>query len=195
MQKVKYIGLDISTSIIVICFLDKLGNLVNLENINLRKISCIFSKSNKVRELFTTYKEKYFYEEEIEIYVEESFQSFSKGFSSAKTLAQLNRINGIVSFIASETYSAVPEFINVNSARKTLEIKVDKKDSRNTKDQVFDWVKDNFKLNKYQFQWPEKVLKSGPNKGRVKFDECCYDMSDAYVICKAAIHNEKNNNK
>ena len=193
MKKVKYIGLDISTSIIGICFLDKLGNLINLESINLKKISCIFSKSNKIREQFTIYKNKYFYEEEIKISIEESFQTFRKGFSSARTLAQLNRINGIVSFIASETYSTVPEFINVNSARKNLDIKIDKKLSKNTKEQVFEWVKNDFVLNSYEFDWPEKVLKSGPNKGRVKFDESCYDMSDAYVICKAAIHNEKNN--
>ena len=193
MKKVKYIGLDISTSIIGICFLDKLGNLINLESINLKKISCIFSKSNKIREQFTIYKKKYFYEEEVKISVEESFQSFSKGFSSAKTLAQLNRINGIVSFIASETYSAVPEFINVNSARKSLGIKIDKKISKNTKEQIFEWVKNDFVLKDYEFVWPERVLKSGPNKGLVKFDESCYDMSDAYVICKAAIHNEKNN--
>lgn len=191
MNKIKYIGLDISTSIVGVSFLDKSGDLVNLESINLKKISCIFSKSNKVKEEFTRYKEKYFFEENISLSIEESFQSFSKGFSSAKTLSQLNRFNGIVSYIAAEIYSVTPEYINVNSARKNLGIKIDKKLSETTKEQVFQWVKNDFNHNKVVFDWPEKVLKSGPNKGRVKFDESCYDMSDAYVICKAAIYNER----
>lgn len=192
MNKVKYIGLDISTSIVGVSFLDSLGNLISLESINLKKLNCIFIKSNTVREQFTNFKKKYLFEENLKLSIEESFQSFSKGFSSAKTLAQLNRFNGIVSYIAAEVYSVIPEFINVNSARKSLGIKIDKKLSLNTKEQVFEWVKSDFKLNNYQFVWPEKILKSGPNKGRVKFDESCYDMSDAYVICKAAIYNERN---
>lgn len=52
-------------------------------------------------------------------------------------------------------------------------------------------LKDDFDHNNYDFVWPEKILKGGPNKGCVKFDESCYDMSDAYVICKAAIYNER----
>ena len=195
MNKVKYIGLDISTSIVGISFLDSLGDLVGLESINLKKVSCIFSKSNKVREEFTNYKNKYFFEEEIKLGIEESFQSFSKGFSSAKTLSQLNRFNGIVSYISAEVYSVIPEFINVNTARKCLGIKIDKKSNDSTKEQIFQWVKSEFNNSNIVFNWPEKVLKSGPNKGRVKFDESCYDMSDAYVICKAVIYNERNINK
>ena len=38
MIEVKYIGLDISTSIIGICFLDNNYNLINLQAINLKKI-------------------------------------------------------------------------------------------------------------------------------------------------------------
>ena len=191
MNKVKYIGLDISTSIVGVSFLDNLENLVGLESINLKKISCIFSKSNKVREEFTKYKEKYLFEEEIKLSIEESFQSFSKGFSSAKTLSQLNRFNGIVSYISAEIYSVIPEFINVNSARKNLGIKINKKSNLSTKEQIFQWVKNEFCSNNIQFDWPERTLKSGPNKGLVKFDESCYDMSDAYVICKAMIYNER----
>ena len=191
MKHVKYIGLDISTSIIGISLLDCNSKLINLENINLKKISCIFYKSNVTKEHFTKIKEKYLFEDEIKIFIEESFQSFSKGFSSAKTLSQLNRFNGIVSYISSEVFSVVPEYINVNSARKNLGIKINKKLEINTKEQIFQWVKNDFKENNYEFDWPERTLTRGPNKGLVKFDDCCYDMSDAYVICKAAIYNER----
>ena len=194
MEKVKYIGLDISTSIIGISFFNISGKVINLESINLKKISCIFKKSNKVLEQFTIYNKKYFFEEDIKIVIEESFQSFRSGFSSAKTLSQLNRFNGIVSFISSQVFNTTPEFLNVNSARKALGIKINKKIKENTKEQVFIWVRSDFDKIDYSFDWPKRTLKSGPNKGLVKFDESCYDMSDAYVICKAAIYNEKNNN-
>lgn len=144
MNKVKYIGLDISTSIVGISLLDISGNLVNLESVNLKKISCIFNKSNKIKDEFTNFKNKYLFEENIVLSVEESFQSFSKGFSSAKTLSKLNMFNGIVSYIASEIYSVIPEYINVNSARKNIGIKINKKLKESTKEQVFEWVKRRF---------------------------------------------------
>jgi hypothetical protein len=39
--------------------------------------------------------------------------------------------------------------------------------------------------------WPEKTLKSGKRKGLTIFDECCYDMADAYVIGKAFLIENK----
>jgi hypothetical protein len=191
MKKIKYLGLDISTSIVGICLLDSDKDLVDLLSINLKKIKCIFSKSNAVRDEFTKIKNKYSFTEDFNISIEESFQSFRKGFSSAKTLSQLNRFNGIVSYLSADVFSVIPTYINVNSARKNLEIKINKKLEVSTKEQVFQWVKNNLKDD---FDWPMKTLKSGPNKGLVKFDESCYDMSDAYVICKALIYNEEQNN-
>tara|TARA_X000000368_G_C22977214_1_gene688166 strand:- start:104 stop:682 length:579 start_codon:yes stop_codon:yes gene_type:complete len=191
MKKIKYLGLDISTSIVGICLLDSDKDLVDLLSINLKKIKCIFSKSNAVRDEFTKIKNKYSFTEDFKISIEESFQSFSKGFSSAKTLSQLNRFNGIVSYLSADVFSVIPTYINVNSARKNLEIKINKKLDVSTKEQVFQWVKNSLKDD---FDWPMKTLKSGPNKGLVKFDESCYDMSDAYVICKALIYNEEQNN-
>ena len=190
-MKVKYIGLDISTSIIGICLLDSKYNLVNLHFENLKKIKCMFSKAKSIKNKLEELQKSYDFEEDIKLSIEESFQSFSKGFSSAKTLSQLNRFNGIVSYIAAEVYSVVPVYINVNSARKNLSIKLDRKSNVTTKEQIFSWVK--LQEDTKDFVWPEKILKSGPNKGLVKFDESCYDMSDAYVICKALKYDTSNN--
>ena len=188
-DKVKYIGLDISTSIIGISLLDAQGNLVNLENINLKKVKCIFEKSDMVYNTFKKYLEDYSFCDEASISIEESLQSFRRGFSSAKTLSQLSRFNGIVSYIAYSVFNIKPVYINVNSARKNLQIKIDKSSELSTKEQIFQWVKE-----RISFEWHTKTLKSGPNKGLVKYDESCYDMSDAYIICKAHIYNEKDNN-
>ena len=192
MQEISYIGLDISTAIVGICFLDINGNLVKLDNINLKKTKSIFGKSEVVKHRFIEYKSSLKFTNKLKISIEEAFQSFSSGFSSATTLSQLNRFNGIVSYLVYDIFNIEPLYINVNSARKNLQIKIDRKSKSSTKEQVFQWVKNN--INE-EFIWPEKVLKSGPNKGRVKFDESCYDMSDAFVICKALIFNEESNNK
>ena len=189
MTEIKYLGLDISTSIIGICFLDSNYNLVNLQAINLKKIKCTFQKSLIVKNEFSKIKSNYNISENLQISIEEAFQSFSKGFSSAKTLSQLNRFNGIVSYLTYEAFGITPEYINVNSARKNLDIKIDRKSDKNTKEQIFEWVQ-----KEVDFDWPTKTLKSGPNKGLVKNDESCYDMSDAYVICRALKYNDKSNN-
>ena len=182
MEIVKFIGLDISTSIIGVSLLDSKGNLIDLQNINLKKIKCLFEKSNLVKEYFVKLIESYNFEDNILIFIEEAFQSFSKGFSSARTLSQLNKFNGIVSYIIYEQFKVKPAYINVNSARKVLQIKIDKK-LKNTKEQVFIWVR-----GQVDYEWPEKIISRGINKGVVKFEDSCYDMSDAYVISKAGIY-------
>lgn len=182
MNVIKYIGLDISTSIIGISYLDINGNLVDLQNINLKKIKCLFEKTDEVKNYIEELLDNYKFEEKVTIFIEEAFQSFSKGFSSARTISQLNKINGIVSYMFYSYFNSKPIYINVNSARKVLQIKIDKK-LKNTKEQVFIWAR-----SKVDFDWPEKIISRGKNKGIVKFEDSCYDMSDAYVISKAGIY-------
>ena len=189
MKKVKYVGFDISTSIIGVCFLDNEYNLIDLDNIDLKKCKDIFDKSIIVNNRINYYKNNYNFDDECLVSIEEPFQSFSRGFSSAKTISQLNRFNGIVSFIVFNILCIKPLYINVNKARKFLQIKLDKKSNISTKEQIFNWVKQQIP----SFEWPTKKLKSGPNKGVVKFHESCYDMSDAFVICKALNLYEEDN--
>ena len=74
--------------------------------------------------------------------------------------------------------------INVNEARKLNEILVisQKKTTETTKDQVLRQVKDEIGD---AFDFPTKILKSGPRKGLEVTDKVSYDMADAYVIAKA----------
>lgn len=190
-KKIKFIGLDISTSIIGICFLNEKYKLVNLDYIDLRKIKCMFEKSELVKEKFTDYVNNLIFDKDLTVSIEESMQSFRSGFSSAKTISQLNRFNGIVSYIASSIFKTIPCYINVNRARKNLEITIDKKSELTTKQQIFNWVDNDLKTNNnISYEWPKKTLKSGPNKGVIKLMDSCYDMSDSYVICKAIKFNE-----
>ena len=172
------LSLDISTSSTGYSIFDEKGSLLEIDYIGLSKVKCMYEKANKVRLKLIELKEKYNIDY---IAVEENLQAFRPGLSSAKTLMTLARFNGIVCWICFELFSKKVEYLNVNNARKSVDLKVDRKSKLNTKDQVKEWVK----LKEPNIVWPTKILKSGPNKGKkVELSEC-YDMADSYVIGKA----------
>lgn len=179
------LGLDISTSIVGLSiFIDNKFKLVDY--VDLRKIKCIFDKAEAFEKKFKTISESYNINE---VFIEDTLQSFARGLSSAKTLMQLSRFNGIVSNIVYRNTEIKPVYINVNTARKQLNIVIDKNSDKDKKLQVLEWVDSD--LGNYK--WPTKVISRGVNKGRVKYENYCYDMADAYVICKSGIViNEKN---
>ena len=94
----------------------------------------------------------------------------------------LAKFNGITCLLANQEFGIEPIDINVNVARKTVDLKIlrGKKTQKNTKQQVFEWVN-----QKIDFDWPIKVLKSGPRKGESIYESCVYDMADAFVIARA----------
>jgi hypothetical protein len=84
--------------------------------------------------------------------------------------------------MARKIFDAHPVNVNVNSARKVLGININRKSKVNTKQQVFDQISERIK-----FDWPTKVLKSGPRKGKKVINNVSYDMADALVVCQAGI--------
>ena len=126
------------------------------------------------------------------IFIEENLQSFRSGLSSAKTLATLARFNGIVSYLVEEQFEIEPEFINVNAARRRVGLNLVRKSKGGapTKEQVLEWVSADMKRRNMQWQWPTKILKSGPRKGLEVLLPYSYDMADAYVISSAGIIGE-----
>ena len=116
------------------------------------------------------------------IAVEENLQAFRPGLSSAKTLMTLAQFNGVVRWICHENLSVPVKSINVNTARKNVGLKINKKDkSKTTKEKVLDWVSE----DNPSIKWPTKILKSGPNKGKKRICNEAFDMADAYVIGKS----------
>ena len=173
------LSLDISTSITGYCVFDLTGNIIEIGNIILNKEKDFFKKIDLVKQKLIDLNNDY---NLTHVAIEEAFQSFGRGLSSAKTLFTLAKFNGTIQYII-YTLGLNPTVINVNNARKLVGIKVDKKSKTNTKDQVFEQVK----LRETGIIWPTKVLKGGPNKGTTVFADGCYDMADAYVIGKAYI--------
>jgi len=129
------LGVDVSTSITGFAVVAD-GQLVFYDSIDLRKHKNVFDKTiaikEKILDLFEMYQcnnddslqlgsSEYPIEH---IYVEQPFTFFNSGGSSAKTMATLQKFNGIVSWILYEIFEIRPEYIGATSARKQAGIKV-----------------------------------------------------------------------
>jgi len=178
------LGLDISTSVVGWCVLDKSsGRFVSAGAIDLKKVKCVFTKARNVFDRLVSINDNH---DISRITIEENLQAFRPGFSSAKTLVSLARFNGMISLYAHDVFHLVPDFINVNHARKKVGLKVDRKSSLSTKEQVLNFVQSNIA----EYDWPTRVMKSGPRKGLVLFTDSCYDIADAFVIAKSCVIDE-----
>ena len=172
------LALDISTSCTGYCLFDENG-LVDIGSINLSKHKGLYEKALHVKTEIIKLGKRYSIKK---VVVEENLQAFRPGLSSAKTLMTLAQFNGVVRWICYECLAVPVEAINVNTARKNVGLKINKKDkSRTTKEKVLDWVSS----DNPSIKWPTKILKSGPNKGQKRFCNEAYDMADAYVIGKS----------
>jgi len=180
---VAILGLDISTSCTGYCLLEDDGTIKGLGFIPLGKYKTHFDKANRVMSDLRQLKKNH----NISIIaIEENLQSFRTGFSSAQTLSSLAKFNGVVAYLCEDIFGLQPQFFNVNSARKTVGLKIisRKKGGTNTKDQVLEWAKSELGPS---YSWPTKTLKSGPRKNQTVLEPGCYDMADAYVIARSAL--------
>jgi len=118
------LGLDISTSITGITVIDEEGSIILCEAVDTRnknKFPSLLSKATFIKNKLWEIEDAHSIDK---VYIEESLQSFRSGFSSAKTLSTLSKINGIVSYLVWEIFEMEPEFIASTSARKLCGIRV-----------------------------------------------------------------------
>ena len=171
------LGLDISTSCTGYCIFNEDGFL-DIGYICLKKHKTLVEKAQEIKSALLQIKNRYHIKS---IGIEENLQAFRPGFSSANTLMKLAQFNGTVQWISYEVFNIVPSSINVNTARKTVGLKIKRKDELSTKEQVLKWVtSDCNKIN-----WPYKTISRGRNKGQVVVKNEAYDMADAYIVGKA----------
>lgn len=171
------LSLDISTSCTGYCVFDE-HELKEIGYISLKKHKGLYEKASRIKEKLAEIKKRF---KITDIAVEENLQSFRPGLSSAKTLMTLAQFNGVTRWICYELFKISAVSINVNSARKAVKLRIDRKSSKKTKEQVYEWVA----KEDSSIIWPTKVLKSGRNKGQVRLIEENFDMADAYVIGRA----------
>ena len=149
------LGLDVSTSITGATLLDDKGEVIYNDAWDTRKFKNFFRKAEEIDSKMGLLPAT-----PSRIYIEQSLQSFRSGFSSARTLSTLSKINGVVSWICYRRYAIEPEYLAATSARKACGIKV----SRGTKSK-------------------EVVLIDYTRHGNPKPQ--CYDKADSWVIARA----------
>ena len=186
-------GLDISTSIIGVCFLTRnTSKLIHLNCIKLTstKFTDLWEKVDFAKveleklcqEVLNPHHSVNYpvYRTFSRIFVEENAKRFSPGFSSADTILTLAKMNGIMSYLARNIANAPVIDVNVTSARSKLGLKIDRTDkSKTVKEKVFE---KNVLLHP-EFPWPQHLAKTGKHIGQVVYNVEARDMSDAYVIC------------
>ena len=178
------LGVDVSTSITGFAVIAE-GELVYYDYIDLRKQKDIFAKTLAIKEKIADIFEMYqcdnstklrFYDVgsifPIEhIYVEQPFTFFSSGGSSAKTMAVLQRFNGIVSWLLYELFEIQPEFIGATSARKEAGIKIPR--GTKAKKVVMEHLLENEGAFKVEY------TRHGNPKAQY------FDMADAIIVARA----------
>jgi len=172
------LALDISTSCTGYCIFNDNSEMIEIGAIKLSKEKDFITKVKKVKDSLVEICKEFQIKN---IAIEQNLQAFRPGLSSANTLMKLAQFNGTIQWVCYEVFGLVSESINVNTARKAVELKINRKSELSTKDQVLNWVKKEIP----DFAFPHKTLKSGRNKGQLRICNESYDMADAYVIGKS----------
>lgn len=182
------LGVDVSTSITGFAVVAD-GEIVFYDSVDLRKLKNVFDKAIAIKEKILDIYEMYQINNEDEkmwgdskypiehIYIEQPFTFFNSGGSSAKTMATLQKFNGIVSWILYELFEIRPEYIGATAARKHAGIKVPR--GQKAKQVVLEHLLETepaFKIEYTRYGNPKPES---------------YDRADAIVIAKAGWDIEK----
>ncbi len=165
------LGLDISTSITGVTVLDNNGSCLYNDYWDTRNKNYFPSHYHKaifVRDKLVDIQDRF---DVAKIFIEEPFMFFNSGGSTAKTMAALQRFNGVVSWLCYDIFQRTPQMISSMSARKALGIKVPR--GEKAKQKSFDFVVANE---------PNFVVEYTRN-GNPK--PAMFDKSDSWVIAKA----------
>ena len=171
------LGLDISTSITGYALVDEnTGQLIEYGSFNLKKCRDVFDKGlflkGNLVELLGRHKVS-------KIFIEQPFTFFNSGGSSGKTMATLQRFNGIVSWIVYELLYIVPDYVGATKARKECGIKVPR--GQKAKQVVLEYLIENEKDFEIEYT----------RYGNPKPES--YDRADAIIIAKAGYKLSQNN--
>ena len=123
------LGIDVSTSITGFAIVDDKGKIILSEACDTRKHKNFFSKCLAIREAILDICDRHCTllnkgEGVDHIFIEQPFTFFNSGGSSAKTMAALQRFNGVVSWMAYECFEIEPRYVGATQARKLVGIKV-----------------------------------------------------------------------
>ena len=176
------LGVDVSTSITGFAIVAD-GEIVFYDSIDLRKHKNVFDKTIAIKEKILDLYEIYQLNNDDtpkwgdsdypikHIYVEQPFTFFNSGGSSAKTMATLQKFNGIVSWLLYETFEIRPEYVGASAARKEAGIKVPR--GKKAKQVVIEHLLEHEPAFKIEYT----------RHGNPKPE--CFDKADSWVIARA----------
>lgn len=171
------LGLDVSTSCTGVCVLDSsapAGDYRVLDYIGFKGCKTFWEKCDEVEKYLRNLKSNHGI---TRVVLEEPLMGFRPGMSSAQTISQLLRFNGIVSNLARKEFGVDPEYISANHARKAAGIKLQRTSvaGMSQKEQVFKHMSEH---DLKDVVWPTKKSGQAVDWSR--------DATDAYVISRAA---------
>jgi hypothetical protein len=186
------LGVDVSTSITGFAVIAE-GELVYYDYIDLRKEKNVFAKTLIIKEKIMNIFEMYQCDNSTKlrfsdvgsvfpikhIYIEQPFTFFNSGGSSAKTMAVLQKFNGIVSWLLYELFEIEPQYVGATAARKRAGIKIPR--GQKAKKVVMEYLLENekaFKIQHTRYGNPQAQY---------------FDMADAIVVAKAGYIIEQEN--
>ena len=173
-----FLGFDISTSIIGVTCVDKRGEIIFCEHCDLRKHKTLFEKIDVFRKFLADIR--YLQTVVREIWIEEPFVFFNSGGSSGKTMAILQRFNGMASVAIRDAFHMDPQYVGATQARKLNEIKIPR--GTKAKEEVLKFLLDKMPAFKVEY-----TKHGNPKPGY-------YDRADSVVIARAGHTLWKNKN-
>jgi|TARA_R110002060_G_scaffold29114_1_gene39307 hypothetical protein len=173
-----FLGFDISTSIIGVTCVDKHGEIIFCEHCDLRKHKTLFEKIDVFRKFLADIR--YLQTVVREIWIEEPFVFFNSGGSSGKTMAILQRFNGMASVAIRDAFHMDPQYVGATQARKLNEIKIPR--GTKAKEEVLKFLLDKMPAFKVEY-----TKHGNPKPGY-------YDRADSVVIARAGHTLWKNKN-
>ena len=182
------LGIDVSTSITGFAVVAD-DEVLYYDSVDLRKYKGVINKAKVIKEKIDDIFEAYQCDGEhalmgssdypIEcIYIEQPFTFFNSGGSSAKTMAVLQKFNGIVSWLVYEMFEIEPQYVTAMEARKLCGIKVPR--GQKAKQVVLEHLLDSEQAFKIEYT----------NRGNPKPES--YDRADAIIVAKAGYKLQQN---
>jgi hypothetical protein len=165
------LGIDVSTSITGYAVIDDNGELLCSVSCDTRRNHpTVFDVLDKNEKVLIDIKNKYNIKN---VFIEDNLLAYGTGFSNAKTIVKLAKMNALMCYKVKEVFGQLPEPIKPNTARKLAEIELDRSSSKSNKEQTHEIIS----AREPKFIW-EKTYAGNPKPES-------YDRSDAIVIARA----------
>ncbi len=129
------LGLDVSSSKIGYCIIDKDENLLLCEFKKFKTSTSLESRALEFHSTLLDLSKKF---KISKVMIEAPFVAFGGGRSSAQTVATLQRFNGMISLLVPIVFDMESEMVTPAASRKKQGIKIPR--GQNTKKMIIEWV-------------------------------------------------------